>query len=869
MNPTQGATVFRPGANPESPWLGLRSFSEETQQYFFGRSAELQDLLERVLHKPLTVLFGQSGLGKTSLIQAGLIPNLRQAQLLPIRLRLRFEADAPLPGRQMLAALREELQNAGADELAKACEKAGDLWLLLHDPASGFVQPDGTSIVRPVFVFDQFEEIFTLGESRGNFAEEFRETIAAIVENRMPSAVRALVEADDRLADQIDYQARAAKVLLSLREDYLHLLERWRHQLPAVMDNRMELRPLSGRQAVEVVTEPGRFREGRPPIIDSAVAAAIVRFVAGVRPDVPLDEIDAVPPLLSLTCAELNAQRLAAGEETITAEQLEGRTGHILEKFYAESFVDQPDAVRTFVEDRLLSEAGYRQSVTLDTAEAELVRSGLARDRAAQAIAGLVERRLLNVEERGAVRRVELTHDVLTPVASASRLQRREREAAAESSRRQQQRLRRQRRIALVVAVALLAGCAVLVAYAWRARREIRFRQLVDTGTFRLDSGEYSSALARFREATELDPGAPDGWFGIGDSLVRQAYGAGDARNTPLLEQAIAAYNKAVEIAKKKNATAAEYYAGKTKLAQAFVGLGDVYALGATPDFAKATKLYQQAEATDPESPDPHIGYGNIHLEQGQFHSAIAEYEKALAAAKLRGVPSYGAHAGLGAAYLSLGDYGLAIEQFNRSIGANPNATVATYRLATAIYLARTDDTRAVELYKGLLGSKMVRLASVARTSLAYMQLKATPPSGPLPEEAIKGLEETYKSDPYAFSAFRLGIARALQGKSTDAARLWEEASKLSWGDSLSNRIYTPLLGVLLDQANAMKELRAIVESLAREGAAGVLENVRLDVELIQRSGHYATQVDPVMALLDQSIASARQNRPVHPSNNL
>jgi tetratricopeptide (TPR) repeat protein len=869
MSSTDGVTVSQGGADPESPWLGLRSFSEDTQQYFFGRTTELQDLLERVLHKPLTVLFGQSGLGKTSLIQAGLIPNLRDARLVPIRLRLRFDAEAPLPGRQMLEALRDELQNAGAADLASACDKAGDLWLLLHDPRSGFIQPDGSAIVRPVFVFDQFEEIFTLGESRRNFADEFRETIAAIVENRMPAAVRAQVESDDRLADQIDYQARPAKVLLSLREDYLHLLERWRHQLPAVMDNRMELRPLSGRQALQVVTEPGKLRPGRPAIVDDAVAAGIVRFVAGVRSDVPLDEIDAVPPLLSLTCAELNARRIAAGEETISADQLEGRTGHILEKFYSDAFAGQPEAVRTFVEDRLLSEAGYRQAVTLDTAEAELARSGLPNDQGARAIAGLVERRLLTVEERGAVRRVELTHDVLAPVASASRLRRRERETAAEVSRRQQQRLRRQRRIALVVVLVLVAGCAALLTYAWRARQQLRFRQLVDASFYDLDSGDYSSALARFREATGINAAEPDAWFGIGDSLVRQAYGSGDARNTPLLEEAIKAYNKAVAIAKKKDATSAEHYAGKAKLAQAYVGLGDVYALGASPDFAKATALYQQAETIDPESPDPHIGYGNVAFEQGKLRAALAEYEKALAAAKQRGVPSYGAHAGLGATYLNLGEYALAIEELHRSIGANPNASVATYRLATATYLGHTDDNRAAELFKGLLESKMVRLASLARTSLAYMQLKAAAPSEPVPQQAVKDLEQTYHADPYAFSAFRLGIARALEGNTAEAQRLWDEASRLSWGDSLSNRIYTPFLHVLLNQPNALEDLRAILDSLAVEGAAGVLENVRLDAELIQRSGRYSNQIDPVVTLLDQSIAKARQNRPVNRANNL
>src|SRR5438067_10297114 len=87
-------------ADPESPWLGLQSFSEQTQRYFFGRTAELQDLFERVVHKPLTVLFGQSGLGKTSLIHAGLVPRLREEASLPVVIRIRYDETALPVGRQ-------------------------------------------------------------------------------------------------------------------------------------------------------------------------------------------------------------------------------------------------------------------------------------------------------------------------------------------------------------------------------------------------------------------------------------------------------------------------------------------------------------------------------------------------------------------------------------------------------------------------------------------------------------------------------------------------------------------------------------------------------------------------------------------------
>ena len=60
----------------EHPWLGLVSFTEETRDFFYGREEEVAELERRVQRKLLTILFGQSGLGKTSLLRAGLFPHL-------------------------------------------------------------------------------------------------------------------------------------------------------------------------------------------------------------------------------------------------------------------------------------------------------------------------------------------------------------------------------------------------------------------------------------------------------------------------------------------------------------------------------------------------------------------------------------------------------------------------------------------------------------------------------------------------------------------------------------------------------------------------------------------------------------------------
>ncbi len=851
------------GVDPESPWLGLHSFTEETQRYFFGRTAELQDLFERVLHKPLTVLFGQSGLGKTSLIQAGLIPKLREAGFFPVSIRVRYDENAPGISRQMIEALSEALKSADHADLSDVCLRTSNLWLLLHDPECGLIEENGSAAIRPVFIFDQFEEIFTIGEQRRDVVDDFRETIAAIVENRMPEDVRARIETDEALADRLNYQSRVAKVLLSLREDFLHLPERWRWQLPALMDNRMELPPLSGEQAVEAVIEPGSLRPGKPPIVSPKVAAAVVRFVAGVQPDVPLEEIDAIPPLLSLMCAELNTQRRAAGEEIISAEQLDGRSEKILEKFYGDAFSNRSPAVREFVENRLLSDAGYRQAVTLDTAEAELSRAGVGKEEALGAITDLVQRRLLVVEERSGIRRVELTHDVLTPVALASRTARREREEVARVAARQRQRLRKQRRIALTVVAVLAAGCAGLMIYAWRARQEIKFRELLEAGYLSLESRNYSSALQDFKEAARRKPSRSSPWFGIGDTLVRQFYPSGGPRDTPILSEAIDAYNKAIAIEGDTWGTGGTQATGPSNLAEAYVGLGNVYAVGADPDFPRAEGLYRQAEQIDPGSPKPAVGFGNILLEQGRIHEAIKQYERSLGAALRRSEPDYGAHAGLGTAYFDLGRYRLAMQECNRAIGARPNAVGPLLQLANATYMNDRDDPRSIELLKSLVGSDMKRVDSVARVNLAYILLeKASSPADPsLVSQAAQYLNQAYQKDPYAFSCFRLGIGKALQGDAAAATDLWRKAAMLSWGgDPFQERVYAPFLAVLRGDPGGLTKMQTVVDTLADEGAEGLLQAILREAQLVKRSGLFNDRVISLISMLQEAIQKAGQH---------
>lgn len=456
----------------QNPWLGLVSFTEETRAFFHGREEEAAELGRRVQRKLLTVLFGQSGLGKTSILQAGLVPRLRPEGYCPVYVRLDYDPHSPPPAEQIKRAVFRATEAAGTWTRSGTAVAGETLWEFLHHRDDVLKDAAGR-VLTPILIFDQFEEIFTLAQSDDagrKRAQEFLADLADLVENRPPAALEARIDRDETDAARFDFARADYRILISLREDYLAHLEGLKAQMPSVTQNRMRLARMTGPQAVAAVRAPA------PALVSEAVAEAVVRFVAGGA-DLARAEVE--PSLLSLICRELNNTRLAQGEAEISADLLAGSRDTILSEFYRRALHDQPPGVQIFIEDVLLTDSGFRESVA-----EERVRKGFAAAGAAEgALAQLVDRRLLRVEDRLDLRRVEITHDVLCSVIGASRGVRREREALAESQRqleaqraREQatrQSLRRARAVAAVATVLMLlaAGSAV---FGWLNLRRAR-----------------------------------------------------------------------------------------------------------------------------------------------------------------------------------------------------------------------------------------------------------------------------------------------------------------------------------------------------------------------------------------------------------
>ena len=344
--------------------------------------------------------------------------------------------------------------------------------------------------------------------------------LANLVENRPPEALkrRLDLEKTGEEAARFDFEATTCKVLISLREDYLPDFEGLRLIMRSIMQNRLRVTRMTAAQALAVVRKPGG------ELLEVGVAEAVVQFVAasGAGPeaeggaDPPTDHLEVEPSLLSLVCRELNNKRLGRRLPKITADLLAGSRREILADFYERCTADVSPEVRRFIEDRLLTRSGFRDSVALESALAE---PGISQE----VVDRLVGRRLLRLEERFDRRRVELTHDLLVEPIRLSRDSYHHRTALAEAADREKQvreklaqtRRRAARYGAASLLVIVLFGVG---AYYWRCLSVVADKGRREAEAQRLQA-EESRYAANMRLAQQA---ADEGNLGRTVYLLRQ-----------------------------------------------------------------------------------------------------------------------------------------------------------------------------------------------------------------------------------------------------------------------------------------------------------------------------------------------------------
>ncbi|SEL91110.1 nSTAND1 domain-containing NTPase [Rhodococcus maanshanensis] len=534
-----------PQLDSENPWPGLASFEENAHAFFFGRTDETSSLLGHVLDTPVTVLYGSSGLGKTSLLRAGLFPVLRERNFLPVYVRLELKPGAPGLSQQLHESVSRAIRAEAPDAELPADDES--LWEYLHRKGLE-LWSTGNQLLTPVIVIDQFEEVFTLGDRVPALVDAFRDELGDLAENRIPAGLAARIDEDETVADQFDLRSRRFKLLISLREDFLPALEEWCGLIPALGRSRVRLHRLHASHALEAVHEPAAH------LITDDLACRVVSIVAGkdlqpagtpqsTEPEPPngeLEPADVEPALLSLFCRELNEMRKRRSLPHFDEQLVEDAKEHTLANYYSSCVGHLPKRVARFIESELITETGFRDRYIREDA----VPTYLADDELEQ----LIQSRLLRIEEdRNGAQWIELTHDVLTDVVREHRDARRATEdkaalaartAELEADRERQQaeldKAKKRSRVlravlaatALIAVVAIVAAVVAVVAFrqandaqqqadaqrqeADKRTNEAFAQRLTSEGQAILTGGQPGSELAAFVKLITAQHISPD-----------------------------------------------------------------------------------------------------------------------------------------------------------------------------------------------------------------------------------------------------------------------------------------------------------------------------------------------------------------------
>ncbi|PHQ52914.1 hypothetical protein BLA24_04995 [Streptomyces cinnamoneus] len=244
-----GATEERRGARGRPlevcPYRGLAAFGTAEASWFFGRDRATAALVHRLTERldgagPVAVV-AASGTGKSSLLQAGLVPELRRG-VLPVAGANRWPVVSTRPGERPLEELMDRLARVTgltAGELRQALARSpGALATAVHEALGG---TDGCrEPVRLVLVVDQFEEVFTLCPDAREQGEFIR-------------AVHALATGP-AFADGRD--GSAALVVLGMRADFYGRCLAFPELAAAMRDGQLPLEPMRPDEIREAVVRP-------------------------------------------------------------------------------------------------------------------------------------------------------------------------------------------------------------------------------------------------------------------------------------------------------------------------------------------------------------------------------------------------------------------------------------------------------------------------------------------------------------------------------------------------------------------------------------------------------------------------------------
>ncbi len=316
-----------------NPYRGLESFREKDTQLFFGRTTLVEKLYDFVESNCLTVVLGASGSGKSSLVRAGLIPQLRKNQqswkiLKPIR-----------PGASPFPELNNALKQAKLPKVEVVDTTSAQSGNNLNQSIKIWkTQNPGSKLLLSI---DQSEELITLCKD----------------ESERQAFVSQLLDAMTNHSDEL-------RVVITVRSDFE----------PQLRDLFLKLRP-----KLEDTWQIGRFivpqmtRAELRSVIEKPAEARVMYFEPQELVEQLIDEVADMPgglPLLSFALSELYLKYL----QRQTKAQNQGK---ILDRSITEADYESIGGVTQSLTQRADEE--YKALVNRDSGYAQIIRHVMLR----------------------------------------------------------------------------------------------------------------------------------------------------------------------------------------------------------------------------------------------------------------------------------------------------------------------------------------------------------------------------------------------------------------------------------------------------------------------------------------------------------
>lgn len=401
-----------------NPWVGLMSYAEPAaggaDLRFCGRDREIIDLFYLVDNNFIVTLYGKSGIGKTSLLNAGLFPRLRAEGYHPVPVRLGLVKNQDLVG-QIIDIIDKEMKDSyGVDSIegryiGSINASAPDSRLWRYFATHRFHDKVG-EVVFPVMVFDQFEEV--LRHNGAGALELLRElSFVADPHNAIADGIV------DGKPYTYDFNFR---FVLSIREDDLYRLEDIvdRNFIARIKDCRYRLQNLSDEGAASVVGDIGE------PYIEPADRERVVSLVTAASRSAEDGLVNT--NMLSLLCYRMYQRYTDSKAPKITAAMVDNFiSANPFEEYYEEAVKDLSEGEKRFIEDRLIDPDGRRASVSEKEFKTHVRNSSRlfnGRSRILQCVSAGTGSKSINVE---------LLHDAMCPTILRNRTLRLERKTGS------------------------------------------------------------------------------------------------------------------------------------------------------------------------------------------------------------------------------------------------------------------------------------------------------------------------------------------------------------------------------------------------------------------------------------------------------